>query len=81
MKEDLAGGRFPSSDLGENAAWWSIKVLAHNPNTAMKNLILKGSWIIKRMEAMRFHLINLAGRVMERSRQLSILLAGNHPSF
>jgi hypothetical protein len=24
MKEDLAGGRFPSSDFGENACWWWI---------------------------------------------------------
>ncbi len=24
MKEDLAGGRLPSSDFGENAAWWWI---------------------------------------------------------
>lgn len=81
MKEDLAGGRFPSSDFGENAAWWSVMVLAYNLNTAMKNLVLKGSWVTKRMKAIRFHLINLAGRVMERSRQLSIRLAGDHPSF
>jgi len=37
MKEDLAGGRLPSGKFGENAAWWSIMVLAHNLNTAMKN--------------------------------------------
>lgn len=81
MKEDLAGGKLPSSDFGENAAWWSIMVLAHNLNTAMKSLILKGSWITKRMKALRFHLINLPGRVMERSRQLLIRLAGDHPSL
>ena len=42
MKEDLAGGRLPSGEFsGENAAWWYIMVLAHNLNTAMKNLVLK----------------------------------------
>ena len=81
MKEDLAGGKLPSGDFSENAAWWLIMVLAHNLNTAMKNLILKGSWVTKRMKAIRFHLINLPGRVMERSRQLLIRLAADHPSF
>jgi hypothetical protein len=81
MKEDLAGGKLPSGKFGENAAWWSIMVLAHNLNTAMKNLVLQGSWIAKRMKAIRFHLINLPGRVMEHARELSIRLAGDHPSF
>ena len=27
MKEDLAGGKLPSNDFGQNAAWWWI--LAH----------------------------------------------------
>lgn len=81
MKEDLAGGKLPSGDFGENAAWWSIMVLAHNLNTAMKNLVLKGSWVTKRMKALRFHLISLPGRIIERSRQLFIRLAEDHPSF
>jgi hypothetical protein len=81
MKEDLAGGRLPSGEFGENAAWWSIMVLAHNLNTAMKNLVLQGSWMTKKMKTIRFHLINLPGRVMEHARELSIRLAGDHPSF
>lgn len=81
MKEDLAGGKLPSGKFGENAAWWSIMVLAHNLNTAMKNLVLRGSWVAKRMKAIRFHLINLPGRIMEKSRQLLIRLAQDHPSF
>lgn len=28
MKEDLAGGRLPSGDFGENAAWWWIMNLS-----------------------------------------------------
>jgi hypothetical protein len=81
MKDDLAGGKLPSGDFGENAAWWSIMILAHNLNTAMKSLVLKDSWTTKRMKAIRFHLINLPGRVMEKSRQLFIRLAGDHPSL
>jgi hypothetical protein len=27
MKEDLAGGKLPSNDFGENAAWWWIMIV------------------------------------------------------
>ena len=81
MKEDLAGGKLPSGDFGENAAWWWIMVLALNLNQAMKALVLGKNWICKRMKAIRFSLINLPARVMERSRQLFVRLAKNHPSF
>jgi hypothetical protein len=32
MKEDLAGGKLPSADFGENAAWRWIMTLAFNLN-------------------------------------------------
>ena len=81
MKEDLAGGQFPSAHFGANAAWWWIMVLAFNLNTAMKQLVLKGSWVTKKMKAVRFFLITLPGRIIERSRQLFIRLAAGHPSL
>lgn len=81
MKEDLAGGKLPSGDFGENAAWWWIMILALNLNAAMKRLVLKGSWVSKRLKAVRFGLINLAGRVLERARTLIIRLCRGHPSF
>jgi hypothetical protein len=81
MKEDLAGGKLPSGDFGENAAWWWIMILALNLNAAMKRLVLKGSWVSKRLKAVRFSLINLAGRVLERARTLIIRLCAGHPSY
>lgn len=81
MKEDLAGGKFPSGDFGENAAWWWIMILALNLNEAMKQLALGGSWVTKRMKAIRFALIHLPGRVMERSRRLIVRLGHGHPSL
>lgn len=80
MKEDLAGGKLPSSLFGANAAWWQIMILAFNVNVAMKRLVLGESWVNRRMKAVRFHLINLPGRVLERSRQLFVRLVGGHPS-
>jgi hypothetical protein len=34
MKYDLAGGKLPSGDFGENADWWGIMILALNLNAA-----------------------------------------------
>jgi hypothetical protein len=81
MKEDLAGGRLPSGDFGENAAWWWIMILAFNLNAALKSLVLEGKWVHKRMKAMRFYLINIPARVIGRSRQLSLRLKAGHPAY
>jgi hypothetical protein len=80
MKEDLAGGKLPSQHFGANAAWWQIMILAFNVNSAMKRLALGESWVNRRMKAIRFRLINLPGRVLERGRQLFVRLVGGHPS-
>ena len=81
MKDDLAGGSLPSDDFGENAAWWWVMILALNLNAMMKRLALGKSWVSKRMKAIRFSFINLAGRVIRRSRSYIIRLTKNHPSL
>ncbi len=81
MKEDLAGGKLPSEDFGENAAWWWIMILALNLNGAMKSLVMDKSWIKKRMKAIRFSLINLPARIIEHSRWLLVRISEAHPFF
>ena len=81
MKEDLAGGTLPSGDFGENAAWWWMMVLAFNLNAALQGLVLGGRWVYRRMKAMRFHLINIPARVMDRSRQLRLRLSAGDPAY
>jgi hypothetical protein len=80
MKDDLAGGKFPSADFGENAAWWAIMLLALNLNVIMQHLVLGTTWIGRRMKAMRLQLIALPGQVMYHARQLIVRLCGGHPS-
>ncbi|MCX5990984.1 MAG: hypothetical protein NTZ04_01420 [Chloroflexi bacterium] len=46
-----------------NAAWWGITVLAYNLNSLMKRLVMPEGWAPKRMKAVRFGFINIAGRV------------------
>jgi Transposase DDE domain group 1 len=74
MKSDLAGGQLPSGQFGANAAWWTLMILAHNLNTAMKRLVLGKDWATKRMKALRFRLIGLPGRVVSHARKLIIRL-------
>lgn len=81
LKRDLAGGRMPSNDFGPNAAWWAITILAYNLQSALKRTVLGGDWTHRRMKALRFHLICLAGRVIEHGRQLIIRLTAGHPSL
>jgi len=81
MKEDLAGGKLPSDDFGENAAWWWIMILAMNLNSIMKQVALGKSWVPKRMKAIRFSFINIPGRIVERSRELIIRFVKGHPAM
>ena len=81
MKDDLAGGKLPSGEFGENAAWWGIMILTLNLNAAMRRLVLPQSWRRKRLKAVRFGLINLAGQVRNRSRQLQLLLSPKQPAY
>jgi hypothetical protein len=81
MKEDLAGGHLPSGRFGTNAAWWGIMVVAFNLNSLMKRLVLPKGWAPKRLKAIRFGFINLAGHVVSRARQLIIRLSKGHPAY
>jgi hypothetical protein len=75
QKEDLAGGQLPSADFGENAAWWHIMILAFNLNVLMKRLVLKDNWTNRRMKALRFHLIDVAGTFATHAGQFVMKLS------
>jgi hypothetical protein len=81
MKGDLAGGQLPSGLFGANAAWWSAMILALNLNTLMKRLVLGGSWVTKRIKAIRYWLINIPGRLVRHARQLTLRLSQGHSSL
>ncbi len=81
MKEDLAGGRFPSGSFGENAAWWQIMVLAMNLNTLLKREALGEGWVGKRLKALRYALISIPGKLVERSRGVILRICSRHPAW
>jgi len=83
MKKDLAGGRFPSADFGENAAWWWIMIVALNIQTIMKQFILGKGWKQKRMKAIRFHIIYIPGRIVKEGggKTFIVKIPNGHPSL
>ena len=81
LKHDLAGGVMPSGYFGANAAWWWISVISFNLLMAMKLLALGDAWVPKRLKAIRFHIINLPGRVVRHARSLVIKLSANGRSY
>jgi hypothetical protein len=81
MKEDLAGGRFPSGSFGENAAWWQIMVLALNLNALLKREALGDGWVNRRLKALRYTLIGIPGKLVERSRAVAVRISARHPAW
>ena len=80
MKDDLAGGTLPSGSFGENAAWWSMMIIALNLNVIMKKLALSSDLIKCRMKAIRYSIISIPGRIIKRSHCLFLRLSKNHPA-
>ena len=81
LKEDLGGGVLPSGLTGANAAWWAITVLAHNLHVVLQQVALGPAWLGKRLQAMRFGLINLPGRVVQHARGLWVRLSQGHEAW
>lgn len=81
MKGEFCGGQLPSGKFGANAAWWWIMVLALNLTLIMKSIALNKSLKKKRMKSLRFSVINISGRVINKGKGLVIRLSKGHPSF
>jgi Transposase DDE domain group 1 len=80
-KTDLSGGQFPSKRFGANAAWWQIMLLAFNLQALMKRLVFPESLKTKRLKAVRFHFIGVAGRFVQHARGLYLSLSGGKAVF
>lgn len=77
QKEGLAGGQFPSNLFGANAAWWAIMVLSFNLNRLMQIAAFPKELKESKMKALRFHVIQLPGRVIHHARQVFVRVEGH----
>ncbi|MFC1566969.1 IS1380 family transposase [bacterium] len=66
----------PSGDFRGNGVWFSIGVLAYNMFIFLKRMILKGNWVKKTIERVRWELLNVSARIIEHSRKMVIRISG-----
>ena len=81
LKNDLAAGVVPAKRFFANAAWWRLNVMTYNVLSVMKRKALPQSWWPVRLKALRFHLLCIAGRIIEHGRRLFLKIPKHHPSF
>ncbi len=81
LKSDLAGGTLPCQEFGANAAWFKVQVLAHNILRLLQIKCLPKEMKNMRLKNLRYHLFNLAGRVVHHAKQIFLKLTGSHPSL
>lgn len=81
MKNDLAAGVLPSKYFFVNAAWFRINALAYNVLSVMKRKALPQSWWPWRLKALRFNLLNIAGKIIAHSRRLLLKISCHYPHF
>ena len=81
LKNDLGTGSVPCKRFFADAAWFRLNVLTYNVLAVMKRQSLPSSWWGTRLKALRFHLLNVAGRVIVHSRRVYLKIVREHPSI
>jgi hypothetical protein len=81
LKNDLGTGSVPCKRFFADAAWFRLNVLTYNVLAVMKRQSLPSSWWGARLKGLRFHLLNVAGRIIVHSRRVFLKIAQGHPAF
>ena len=81
LKEELAGGRFPSNQFGANAAWWWIAVLSFNLHSIMKQFVLDKTLKKSRVKAIRYRIMRIPARMVKRDGIWNVWIPKDHPAF
>jgi hypothetical protein len=81
LKNDLACGSVPCKRFFADAVWFRLNVLTYNVLAVMKRQSLPLAWWALRLKALRFHLLNVAGRIITHGRRIYLKIAKEHPSF
>ena len=74
VKDELAGGVYPSGKFGANAAWLRLQVLTHNLLELLKATALDQQYRHARPKRLRFAIFTQFGRVVHHARQRFIRL-------
>lgn len=74
IKDELAGGVYPSGKFGANAAWLRLQVLTNNLLEMMKAIALAPEYRHARPKRLRFAIFTQFGRVVQHARQCVVRL-------
>lgn len=69
VKDELAGGVYPSAKFGANAAWLGLQVLTHNLLELLKATALDKEYRRARPKRLRFRIFTQFGRVVNHARK------------
>ena len=75
IKDELAGGVYPSGKFGANAAWLRLQVITHNLLELLKATALREEYRRARPKRLRFAIFSQMGRVVSHARQYFIRVA------
>lgn len=81
LKNDLGAGVLPCKRFFANSTWYRLNCITYNIISVMKRIALPQSWWSARLKALRFHLLRIAGRVIESGRRIYLRLSHGHQSF
>lgn len=77
LKNALAGAALPSQLFGANAAWLTINAIAYNLASAIRAVLPSTELRTARLKAVRFHLFQVAARVVRDSRKITVRFAAS----
>ena len=75
IKDELAGGVYPSGKFGANAAWLRLQVITHNLLELLKAVALDEEYRHARPKRLRFRIFTQFGRVVHHARVSFVRLA------
>ena len=78
LTKDMAGGRFPSSSFGENAAWWFISILSLNLLKLYQRQVLPEELKHVRIKTLNARLFRIAIKAIHSSGQLIVRIGQGH---
>ena len=74
IKDELAGGVYPSGEFGANAAWLRLQAITHNLLELLKAVALDQQFRHARPKRLRFAIFTQFGRVVHHAREVFIRL-------
>ncbi len=81
LTRDMAGGRFPSSSFGENAAWWYLCIISLNLLKLYQRHALPKELKTVRIKTLNARMFRIAVKMIEGSRQLTLKIGNSHSLF